>query len=329
MKNWLVLVIVALMALILGLQYAGRKKVAPPAEPAATRQDGTDGVSLPTGAGDVSGYSPIGGPAGGFADLGAYDADKAACEGGSIGEIIAAYDKTWGPKAGDSPYALDAADTKKLQRGLDEYFYCRAFAVQDSAACDSLSGQPGFSPRDCQTDLAELMTFMYTAGKSGDSSFCVARLKDSEEDYPFLKGKDLIAFCAAAAKGCEDLPSADKKQCLTVFPRSKGDCAGSPEECLEYYGLYAAIKSGDPDKCPASHSVSCRAFLNKTIAECSSLAISVSRHYCAAVDKARATSPEAMAERHEAAQQAERERLEREKILQEINKEIKKTIGKK
>ncbi|HOI43402.1 MAG TPA: MAP7 domain-containing protein [Elusimicrobiales bacterium] len=347
MRNWVILLIIALMALILGLQYAGKKKTAVPAAPAATgrtQQDGPAGVGLPSDSG----------PDGAFVDTGSYDPDKSACAGGSVGEILGSYNTTWGPKSGGQSYSLKRAATEKLQKGLADYFYCRAFAARDAASCGNLNNLPSDKQRDCRLDLGELFSVVYAAGKLDDNSFCVARLKESEADFPFLAGRDHAALCAAAVKGCEGLAADEKKQCLTLFPRSKEDCAGARASCLEYYGLYRAIMSGDPADCPSSHSDTCRPFVARSAAECSSLAAAVSRHYCAELEKARDASPEAMlirqeearqedarreaakheaAERlaaeHEAAKQAERERLEREKLLEQINKEIRKSMGKK
>ncbi|HNT96651.1 MAG TPA: MAP7 domain-containing protein [Elusimicrobiales bacterium] len=344
MRNWIILLIIALMALILGLQYAEKKRTAATAVPGPTQQGGPEGVPLPSDTG----------PDGTFVNTGAYDPDKSACVGGSVGEILGAYNMTWGPKSGNQPYSLKTAATEKLQKGLADYFYCRAFAARDSASCENLNNLPSDRRRDCRLDLAEMFSMAYSAGVYSDNSFCVARLKESEADFPFLAGKDHAALCAAAARGCEGLPADEKKQCLTLFPRSKEDCAGARASCLEYYALYRAIKSGDPADCPSSHSDSCRPFVAKAEAECSPLALNVSRYYCAELEKARDASPAAMlirqeearqkdAERekakqeaaarlaaeHEAAKQAERERLEREKLLEEINKEIRKSMGKK
>lgn len=344
MRNWIILLIIALMALILGLQYAEKKRTAATAVTGRTQQGGPVGVDLPSDSG----------PDGTFVDPGSYDPDKSACEGGSVGAILGAYNTTWGPKSGGQPYSLKTAATEKLQKGLADYFYCRAFAARDAASCENLNNLPSDKRRDCRLDLGELFSVVYAAGKLDDNSFCVARLKESEADFPFLAGRDHAALCAAAARGCEGLPADEKKQCLTLFPRSKEDCAGARASCLEYYGLYRAIKSGDPADCPSSHSDSCRPFVARSEAECSPLALKVSRYYCAELQKARDASPAAMlirqeearrkeAEReaakqeaaarlaaeHEAARQAELERVEREKLLEQINKEIRKSMGKK
>lgn len=339
MKKWAILVVVVLMALLLGLQQLSKRNKdngAMPAVPAPSAEQ--TGVSLPPEAAEA-GRPPLGSqyPAGAMgADIFSVQGTSVACEGGSINDILEARGKTWGPKA-DAAHSpvLSAADTEKMSLDLSKYVACEAFAGRDQSLCGYAPEEMkarGYTSKECSDALNDFLAMEYMTGKRDDIAACAWILSDAMEDWPDSGLKNLSTgdFCPVAAKGmeniCAGVPSISRKDCPKIFPAVKSDCGGD-KDCLENLALYTAIKTADAGKCGGENAEYCKMYFGKS--SCKTLASSASKEYCSGLAKATKNSLAAIKERAEAQRLKDLEKAEQEKLLQQINKEIKSITGKK
>ncbi|HNW44827.1 MAG TPA: hypothetical protein PKI19_10010 [Elusimicrobiales bacterium] len=358
MKKLTVGILVALMGVALSLQWYNKKKEAKltdPGVPAARFELssiplGISGPSLPQ---QVTAtrqpLGPVKGP----------DGSKGVCAGGTLNEILAGHGSTWGYLP--DGVALDGGKTEILTEALEDYFTCRTASLVEPLACGSLSANvpsedskhSSKSARDtCQKISDDILMAAFMAGKHKDVSvykrfigrFSYADFsKNPEKYYPiFSNGQENVCRLGAKASGYM------YKGCREAYPESESDCAhaAKPGLCWNRYWLYTAMKTGNPEICPLKHRVACRAYLLKSPSACSSLALKASSLYCADLkilkkkeDETRRQEARAEADRRQAeegkrwaAQEqwglklAEEHKAE-QKMLEETNKRIRKTLG--
>ncbi|HAH31627.1 MAG TPA: hypothetical protein DCL44_04870 [Elusimicrobia bacterium] len=337
MKKWTVLVFIALLGLILGLRYLSKKNEAKVEQNAGMQLSEPVGVALPQG---VNTYSPSGSVASSPADSSALDAaaSKGACEGGALNDILSSHGVSWGYST--KGVVFEPSETEKIYEALENYFSCEAVAMDDMAACGPLttdSGDKGdvrFSnPRYKCSDSANRVLFKaYMAGMHGNASACASFLAgDSVKDIKL----DTVEFCNIAAKGMENicvglapfLPASKKAECLTVFPAKKTDCSGK-EFCLDNYKIYSAIKARNPGQCPEKYRPACEAFFSKRQASCSNLITKASKLYCSSLAVLKKKQASGMFLSEQEKKDAEIRKKEEERIMQEVNKNARKMLGK-
>ncbi len=157
---------------------------------------------------------------------------------------------------------------------------------------------------------------------------------DNEETY------DLLArylSCAALARRdpsfCNYLPG-ESRGGRTDVPLLK-----SPNYKCSQYFLDASSKAVSAGGCPADRNALCSAYLSRSEASCSALLTKLESSYCGFLAKAQKRaggyagfSPEevkaALKKKEDDKAEAERRRLENEKITEEINQRVRKLMGK-
>lgn len=160
------------------------------------------------------------------------------------------------------------------------------------------------------------------------------RSADNKETYDLL-GRYLA--CVGLARGdpsfCNYLPGESSGGRVSISR------AGSPNDnCMGYY-LSISTRSGPAENCPEDYRGLCSAFISRSEASCSALLAQVGTSYCASLARAQKRaggyagySPEelrALFKKQEEDKAAlERMRLENEKTTEEINKRVRKMMGK-
>lgn len=361
MKKWTILVIVSLAAALLIMQYVLEKRKGPAQEggPPTQAVEQPVGVSLPEGAtayaarqaenlipqaGEGAGY-------GGGITLPIQSAYKGACQGGSLGEMMATHDKYWGFFARNT--AFNQEETQKMYSFLSDYAGCHASARADVSLCDSLPGPaekggykvtldktPAYA---CRKKTVIMLFEAYMAGSISGESYC--RLEMSgwpREDLDKIPAPD---FCAAAAKGPGPAAAflvkifpANAKEIRESFPTKEADCGGTAS-CLARLGLYKSFKSGRAKDCPGEYAASCQAQADRSTAPCDKVLWDMSQFYCASVSRVKKAtggyigmSKEEIAadiEKTKAARaEADNMKKEQEKLQAEVNKRVKKILKK-
>ncbi len=367
MKKWTILVIVALAAVLLAMQYLMERKRGPVPGPAGQPAPSEQiGVALPPGATayelpeaadnyvpEAAGGSAYGSPI--YLPF-IQSAYKGACEGGSLKDMISTHGSYWGFFARGVAFNLD--ETNKMYGMLSDYVACSAAARLDISLCDSLPGasQGGAvsvsqesSPNYlCREKTSRLLFEAYLSGNMTDASYC--RIGLSTWDKADLDRFSVPDFCAALAKGpaaaepflmkaFAPTPPDAKARIAAAFPMSEGDCR-KDQDCLVTYGLYSAMKSGRAQACPKSYQPQCRALLDRSTVPCDKLLQDMSRFYCGAVERVKKLSGgfigltqdqfKAEIEKTKAARaQEESMRKEMKKLDEEVNKRAKEMLKKK
>lgn len=156
---------------------------------------------------------------------------------------------------------------------------------------------------------------------------------DNEDTYDLL-GRYLS--CAGLARGtpsfCDYLPGEGGSEKLKV------DLPSSPNyKCREYYRK--AAEAGSAGDCPEDYRGLCSAFLSRTEESCSAILAKLGASYCVYLAKAQKRaggyagfSPEELKAEFERQEEekaaAEEQRQEKERATEEINKRVRKLMGK-
>ncbi len=367
MKKWSILIIVALAAVLLAMQYLMEKKRA--AVPAAGPQAGPAeqlGVALPAGATSyqlpaaVDNYVP---EAGGGAAYGSaiylpfiQSSYKGACEGGALNDMLATHDKAWGFFAAGTTFSTD--ETSRMYAMLSDYVSCNAAARTDVSLCDSL---PGAAEKDgrkinaeitpnftCRKKLSSLFFEAYLAGNIQGDSYCRLGLTDwDKEDLAKVSVPELCGALAAGPAGAAPFllkafapaPPEAPARIAVQFPQNSGDCR-KDQECLAKYALYSALKNGRAQDCPKAYQAQCRALLERSTIPCEKLLQDMSKFYCGAVARVKKATggfvgltPDQIKAEIEKAKAAKAQedvtRKEMQKLDEEVNKRAREMLNKK
>ncbi len=340
MKKWTIIVVVALMGLLMVLQYLNNKKAGtgqpvPGNPPPATD---SQGVALPPDAAGGLPQNLATTPSSVMSSDVMLDMEgaKTACEGGSIRDILAAQGKTWGQKADHGLNAvLTRADEEKMGVWVDKFVLCKALSNRDPEVCNystASSAYRKYSPKAiCLSAVNDIASIAYLAGLNNQISACEWLIKDAIEDFPNSGIKNIATadFCSAAAKGPEGLCAAlpALKGCPKMFPAKAADCGGD-RDCLENWELYQGVKTADPARCGSENVEFCKGYFGKG-PSCAEFAEEASKLYCAALGKAKENSLQALKDRKAEEARLKEERLQKDKIVEEINKRIREEKGKK
>jgi hypothetical protein len=365
MKKWTILTIAVLAAILLVMQYIIEKKkvaVIEGGQPAGSAEQ--LGVALPESATTYIGsaadnYVPdyVGGaPYGSIVMPTIQSTYKGACEASSLQDMLATHDKYWGFLARDA--AFNQGETQKMYDLLADYTACQAAARTDASLCDSLPSDvqqdnakvdvritPNYR---CRTKTVSLFFEAYRAGNISGDSYC--RMGVSTFDKQDLERFSVPEFCSVLPKGQEviegfllkafavDTPEA-KARVRAAFPVKEGDCA-KDRECLSKYELYNAVKKGRPEACPNDYVQQCRALAERSAVPCEKTLQEMSKFYCAAVARVKKVSggyiglskDEAKVELDKLkAQRAEADEIKKQqqKVMEEVNKQVRETLKKK
>ena len=278
--------------------------------------------------------------------------DKGPCKGGSLNEMLSSHGRIWGYLA---PYgSFQHADTSEVYDLLGRYLSCVGLARGDPAFCDYLprEGRRGkfevdrfSSPNSkCRGYYMNVSFPGFSAGRDKAEASC--RIFQTEGSLAIVAQVPAEDFCAAAASGMEGMcgalsefiPEELSAKCRRVLPSGISDC-GADRNCSSRLAIYGAMRSGDAGACPEDYRGLCSAFLSGTEASCPALLAKLGSSYCAYLAKAQKRaggyagfSPEEVKEAikkdAEAKTNAERQRLENQKITEEINKRVRKLMGK-
>ncbi|OGR52819.1 MAG: hypothetical protein A2049_06860 [Elusimicrobia bacterium GWA2_62_23] len=366
MKKWTILTIAVLAAILLVMQYLIEKKKVAMSE--SGQQAGSAeqqlGVALPESATTYTGaavdnYVPdyVGGAQYGTITMPTIQSTyKGACEASSLQDMLASHDKYWGFLARDA--AFNQNETQKMYDYLADYTACQAAARTDASLCDSLPSDVQIDGKKvdvritpnyrCRTKTVSLFFEAYRAGNISGDSYC--RLGVGTFDKQDLERFSVPEFCSVLPKGQEaiegfllkafavDSPEA-KARVRGAFPVKEGDCA-KDKECLTKYELYNAVKKARPDACPNDYVQQCRALAERSAVPCEKTLQEMSKFYCAAVARVKKASggyiglskEEAKVELDKLkAQRAEADEIKKQqqKIMEEVNKQVRETLKKK
>lgn len=361
MKKIIIAVIVVLAGALIGLKYFASREQAPVARPAGqAQQTDAQGVALPAAATDSpvvsqeSTYIPD--RASGTYELltmpPAIMALKGSCEGGSPKDIMESHGKVWGYFTGRRA-AFDAKKTQEMYDFMGSYYACLAAARQDITICNELPGEAekdgvkvdvAMSPLgSCRTKAGLFLFRAYIAGRAKDTQNCMGYLSDwNATNLARISPPD---FCAAAAKGPEAIMAYTKEKMPEMYSMAENLMAfsrkacGADPVCLNNNTLWEGIKSGNPEKCPASLVPLCSALVQKSQVPCAEIVFEMSRKYCAyhkdlvkgSGGFAGFTSDEAKEQVRELMQkkaEEERQRKEQESTTKQVNERVRKLVGK-
>lgn len=366
MKKWTILTIAVLAAILLVMQYLIEKKKVAVIESGqqASSAEQQLGVALPAGAttyvsADADNYVPdyVGGaPYGNIVMPTIQSTYKGACEASSLQDMLSTHDKYWGFLARDA--AFNQSETQKMYDYLADYTGCQAAARTDVSLCDSLPSDVQLDNKKldvritpnyrCRTKTVSLFFEAYRAGNISGDSYC--RLGVGTFDKQDLERFSVPDFCSVLPKGQEaiesfllkafavDTPEA-KARVRKEFPVKEGDCA-KDGECLTKNGIYNAVKKGRPEACPGEYLQQCRALAERSAVPCEKTLQEMSKFYCSAVARVKKVSggyiglskEEAKVELDKLkAQRAEADEMKKQqqKIMEEVNKQVRETLKKK
>ncbi|MCM2267004.1 MAG: hypothetical protein NDI60_04435 [Elusimicrobiales bacterium] len=362
MKKWTILTIVLLSAVLLIMQYIiEKKKVAAPGGGQQAVTTEPMGVALPAGAtyfqnSSVDVYVPPVTTGAGYGTIAlptVQTSYKGACEGASLGGMLSTHDRYWGFFARNASFSED--ETQKMYAFLADYTACQAAARTDVSLCDALPGlvenapfkvdPKGTANYRCREKSISLFFEAYLAGALAGDGYC--RLQMSYWPKEDLAGVSVPEYCAAAQKGPEQasayirgvypqIPAADIAR---EYPVRKTDCGGDAQ-CLEKFLLYQAMKSGKPSSCPSGYGQICQALAERSAMPCEKTLQEMSKFYCATVarvkkasggliglskEEAKAELAKLKAQQDEAAAAKKQE----QKLMEEVNKQVRETLKKK
>lgn len=365
MKKWTILTIAVLAAILLVMQYLIEKKKV--AMIGSGQQAGSGeqqlGVALPDSATTYAGvavdnYVPeyVGGAAYGAIVMPMIQSSyKGACEGSSLQDMLATHGRYWGYLARNA--AFNQSETQKMYDQLADYTACQAAARPDIGLCDALPSEveqsghkvdvritPGYR---CRNRMINLLFEAYRAGNISGDSYC--RLGVGTFNKEDLEKFSVPEFCSVLPKGQEaledfllkafavDTPEA-RARVRKEYPVKEGDCA-KDKECLAKYGIYSAVKKGQPEACPNDYQSQCRALAERSTVPCDKVLRDMSQFYCEAVARVKKVSGGFIGlSREEVKVELDRlkairtteeaARKEQQRVTEEINKNVRKVLKK-
>lgn len=341
MKKWHIITVVAMFLALIALKLLDRKS--PGADPASRPGLAEPlGVQLPAASPGASVAPPI-------------PDSESVCKGGSLAEILASHGRIWGRDPRDGVY-FQLQQNRELYTLMVRYFACRAAAFSDIRNCDSLPDEYRQGASKYSTSLrhkcvedSDMVPFAgFMAGTSKSDAAC-RRFMGGE----FMEGLKISpdAFCSAAAKGMDGVCSSIQAQlpsdgdCYSSFPRNTADCKGK-EKCLEKFRLYKALKESKVTDIPAVYREIYSASTTRNPEICEQLARELSSLYCKYLkaagaeagmrdeerkrktEQAKEQAKEQTKAKEQEAQRREAQHKEQEAQQAEINKRIRKLLGK-
>ncbi len=343
MRKWAVLALVLFLAAAALFQYARRRDaLRKAAAPELKRQN-----LLPAA---LLAVPPVSGPPATYGALPTVKDivyDRGSCSGGSVNDILSSHGRIWGYAA--STRAFSPQETEAVYRLLTSYFSCVGLAKKTPAYCDYLpaeSGDKDFAvplPKSpnykCRAAYLDVAFPGFTAGR-GAGPDCLAFYGDNfGGSRSNIRSGD---FCRAAAKGLENLcgelsgfiSKADTQNCRRVFPARQRDCGDSPG-CFYRVGIYEALKSGSAEACPEDYRAGCGAYLASSTETCQGALDALGAAYCGylagaqkAYDNMAGYTPEEAQEALAAKAEMERRAVQQKKQDEEINRRVRKMLGK-
>ncbi|MBI4655466.1 MAG: hypothetical protein HY746_01840 [Elusimicrobia bacterium] len=318
MKKWAVLTVIALIAVLVVLQYLQRKtEISVPQTGTEIKTEAVQGIPLTeeivsTGAAPADVFLPRRQEEPKkFETFASFVYQKQpACKAGTLKNIISSHGKFWGEMNKDEKefkFTFTAEESGNIRQMLSDYQACEALASRKPALCNELpsNGKAFSNPRYFCIDKVNYVMFAaYMAGMVKNDSYCKEFLKSDR-----IKGADIPEywFCKAAAHGLpslcdkfEELPKQardlsmksfesknKKKTCYKYFPRNEMDCAGSSwqDGCRDLLFTYKGIAGNNPTQCPGGYSEMCAAFLSKSNGQCQFLKEKLVDSYCYAYNK--------------------------------------------
>lgn len=277
--------------------------------------------------------------------------DRGLCKGGSLNEILSSHGRIWGYGAQYGAFKQD--ETEEVYALLGNYLACVGLARRSPSYCDYLPGLDndralkldrfGTPNARCRERYMDVSFAGFAAGREKSDDACRIMLGGSSlSEGRQVPGED---FCSAAAAGMEGMcakfaPFSSKQEqalCRRFLPASKDDC-GSDGPCLARLAVYGALKAGDAAGCPEDYRGLCGSFLTKSEASCSVLLVKLGASYCeylgSAQKRARGYAGLSPAELKDALQrdaaakaEAERQAAEDRKTTEELNKRVRKMLG--
>ena len=359
MKKWVILILVFLGGLLLVLQYFAGKREKSVIVPSGSAQTEPLGVALPPSSTEYAAtdMAPMPEYAGGASDYSRLNLPqvqsnyKGACQGGSLEEMRQTHGRYWGYFAKDTPFNFN--ETQKMYDLMAGYTGCVAAARQSISLCEALPGELpageikvdiSFTPRyKCREQVFNALFGAYMAGKVKDPVFCQGAVSFwKPENAAMISVPD---FCKAAADGMDSaysflaryMPPSYKSQGKKFMPTSKSSCGGDAA-CLAIFQTYNAIQNGDAAACPRSDGY-CEAIITRAPASCENIVREMSGNYCSYMTRVKKVaggyigmSPEAIkadiAQQALLKKEADQQKKDNEKIQAELNKQVKKMLGK-
>jgi hypothetical protein len=356
MKKSVVMVIVALLGLVLFLQYR-QKKAEPPPLPAGQAtpmpEAQQQGVPLPAEASipytpppaqETRPASPIRSSAkpvftppaqmAGSGPLPLINADFARTPigytGKSLNEILSSHGKVWGGATfGADAFTPD--ENHSLYGVMAQFFSCMAVAYGDLNMCNYLPG--ALTKKDryfgsphyaCIDPSDRTLFFAYAAGR-----FEMA--KGEEACRRYLAGDAVEGarvppeFCREVSKGfayiCDMAPPRDRSRCREAFPAESANCR--TQSCTENNRLYLSLRDANIGACPEKYMTECGVFSTKSPSVCMVLLDKIAGVYSQTVmTHDQNASPE------KKKRQEEERKKEEQKIIEDINKKARQALGK-
>lgn len=352
MKKSAVIIVVALLGLVLFLQYKQKKAEPPPqtGQPVPAAEQGQTGVPLPADAARMYEAPPvqetrptgaIKAPAkaaftppaqmAGAGPLPTINADFARSPvlGRSLNDVLSSHGSVWGG-ATFGPDAFTPEENNALYGVLAQFFSCNAVAAGDLNMCNFLPGaltkkdKYFWSPHYQCLDPANRVLFFAYAGGRYDA-------RGEEVCRKYLAGDSVEGarvppeFCREVVKGfsyiCDMAPARERTRCREAFPADAANCR--TQSCVENSRLYLSLRDNNISSCPEKYMTECGVFSTKSNSMCSLLQDKAVELYAQTVlHHEQNPSPERKR------RMEEERKKEEQKILQEINKKAKKALGK-
>ncbi len=354
MKKSVVITIVGLLAVVLFLQYLQRRNTGPqlPAAGVASQPDmNPGGVPLPAEAtvyaaqptqetrptGPItappkavfSAPASMAGP-GALPTIPADFAKASICSSGkSLNDILSSHGKIWG-NSHFTQTSFAKEENDMIYGLLAQFFSCNAVAYGNLNMCNFLPGvmdkkdkyfsSPNYK---CVDPASRVLFYAYAAGRfnTGGEGICRRYLAgDSVEG-----AKVPPEFCREVSKGfsyiCDMAPSRDRSRCREAFPSDRRNCR--TQDCLDNNSLYAALRENNIAGCPDKYMTECGVFSTKSASVCSLILDKVGGLFCQTVALHEQKVPPDVLKQRAAAQ-----KKEEQKILEDVNKNARKALGK-
>lgn len=354
MKKSVVIAIVGLLALVLFLQYLQRRNPAPalPAGQAAPVAEAPAGIPLPAEATayaaqqpsqETRSSAPIKAPPAsvfrapaemaGAGPLPTINADFARAPVGYTGKtlngILSSHGKVWG-NATFGPEAFTKEENDALYSLLAQFFSCNAVAYGDLNMCNFLPGaltkkdKYFWSPHyQCLDPASRVLFYAYAAGRFNVNSEAVCRKYLAGDS---VEGAKLPPeFCREVAKGfsyiCDIAPARDRSRCREAFPADSRNCR--TQDCMDNNRLYLSLRDNNISACPDKYMTECGVFSTKSGSVCSLILDNIAGTFA----QTEATHEQNMSpEKKKRLEEARKK--EEQKIIEDVNKNARKALGK-
>ena len=303
MKKYLILFVIASLALVL---YLRNKEAAVKPEPVPVPTQGPGqppGVALPPGASAVP-STEVAAPAPAPEAPPMFQPQPASLPHGMLSDdpclkntkvkdVLANHNKTWGYMSGDKikSYAVlqsvGEQGIKDLSALVGKYQACVSLA-NDKDLCGNLPKVDGKVDYEMNRVCAETL---YPVGFSGFTMGKSAQLYCSGYFKNNLRGASQVtsdaAFCGIARNGlhtigdkfCGGAPADKRKQCAESFPKDPSGCRN--EVCSLIWSVRVAVENNSPNLLGPDMAPLAMVLMNKKEESCRPLGDRVVENYCA------------------------------------------------